>query len=218
MIRGFFKVVSVLLLFLVTAHGADGAKVESIGVFADQSASESVRKMLEATGYRVSSGGDVICEIWLRKDLPKAESAATGATYTTIPESALIGVLSFPKGENDFRGQLIKPGAYTLRYTVHPTDGNHLGISEIRDFLLLTPVAEDKEGAASYKYEELVKISLKTSGTTHPSPISLVSPSQFKSFPSVTENDIGHVMFGAKIKAQSGEMPIGFVVHGKTEQ
>jgi hypothetical protein len=142
-----------------------------------------------------------------------------GATYTEIADSALLGVLSFPKGGKDFRGQAIKPGAYTLRYALHPTDGNHMGISPYRDFLLLVPVASDQSADAQIKFEDLMKMSAKSSGTNHASPLSLVAPEGKTDSPAVTENEHGHVVFSAKIKTASGaELPIAFIVKGVAEQ
>jgi hypothetical protein len=186
----------------------------------DQSASESIRSALEAKGYRVTAGdGSVVCEIWLRSAVttqPKRD--VSGAIYTELGDSTLIGVVSFQKGGYDYRGQGIKSGVYTLRYALHPSDGNHMGISAYRDFLLLVPVAADPDANAKFKFEELSKISAKAAGTNHPTPFSLVSPEGAKSTPSVSENEHGHLVFAAKLKTQSGEMPIAFIVKGIAEQ
>jgi hypothetical protein len=200
---------------------AQGSKVETIGAFVDQSASESVRGALEAKGYRVTAGdGSVVCDIWFRSAVqtqPKKD--VSGAIYTELPDATLIGVVSLLKGGNDYRGQGIKSGVYTLRYALHPTDGNHMGISPYRDFLLLVPVAADPDANAKFKFEELSKISAKSAGTNHPTPFSLVSPEGAKSSPSVSENEHGHLVFAAKLKTQGGgEMPIAFIVKGIAEQ
>ena len=211
-----------LLFFILTISAAalaDGAKVEPIGAFADQSAPESVRKSLEAKGYRVTLAGGVVCELWLRAAVATGSKSETqGAVYTGLPVSTMVGVISFPKTTNDFRGQTIKAGAYTLRYAVHPADGNHLGISPIRDFLVMIPVSADQNPDAIYKFEELVKLSTKASGTNHPAVISLAMPDAGAA-PSVAENDQGHVIFAAKLKTQSGgDTPIAIIVKGRAEQ
>ena len=212
------------LLFVATlslSASAQGNKVESIGAFADQSASESVRSALEAKGYRVTAGdGNVVCEIWLRSAVPASpRKDVSGAIYTELGDATLIGVVSLPKGGNDYRGQGIKAGVYTMRYALHPTDGNHMGISPYRDFLLLVPVAADADVNAKFKFEELSKISAKAAGTNHPTPFSMVSPESAKGAPSVTENEHGHLVFAAKLKTQGGgELPIAFIVKGIAEQ
>ena len=206
------------LLFSLAALAADGGKVENVGAFADQSAPEAVRKALAPNGYRVTlADGGVACEVWFRATVPAGKTDASGAVYTTLPEGALIGVITFPKAANDFRGQAIKAGTYTLRYEVHPTDGNHMGISPIRDFLLLVPVAADPNPETNYKFEELVKLSAKASGTNHPAVMSLAAPASGAA-PSVTTDEHNHAVFAAKVKTASGDMPIAFVVKGVAEQ
>ena len=211
-----------LLLIALTipfSSFADGGKVESIGAFTVQSASESVRKVLEPKGHRVTlADGTAVCDVWFRNGVLGGKSEGSASAYATLGESALIGVISFPNDTRDFRGQAIKAGAYTLRHAIHPADGNHLGISQIRDFLLLTPVGVDQNADAEYKFEELTKMSAKASGTNHPAVISLVLP-ESKPASSVVENEHGHLILMTKVKSQSGaEVPIAIVVKGVGEQ
>jgi hypothetical protein len=216
--RKILSLIFTLLIISVVALG-EGGKVESIGAFTDQSASESVRKILEPKGYRVSlSDGSVLCEIWLRNAIPAGKTEAPGSVYKTLSESSLIGVVIFPKATSDFRGQSIKAGTYTLRYALHPTDGNHLGISPVRDFLVMIPVGVDQNADGQYKFEELTKMSAKASGTNHPAVISLVSP-ESKPAPTLVENEHGHLVFMTKMKSQAAaDVPIAFVVKGVAEQ
>lgn len=218
-----FKLLSILLLLAAAPFGAaaDSGKLEATGAFTDQAASEALRNAVEPKGHRVIlSDGTTLCDIWLRKQVTtKAKGDLAGAIYTELPESALVGVISFPKDARDYRGQQVKAGAYTLRYTVHPADGNHLGISVYRDFLVLSPVSADQNPDAVLKFEELMKLSAKTLGSVHPSPISLVSPGGMKNAPGVETNDHGNLVFAGRIKTQSGaEMPVAFVVKGEAEQ
>jgi hypothetical protein len=209
-----------LLIFAVSvaALAADGGKVETIAAFADQSAPEALRKALAPNGYRVLlADGGVACEIWFRATVPTGKTDASGAVYTMLPEGALIGLITFPKAANDFRGQAIKAGTYTMRYEVHPTDGNHMGVSPIRDFLLLVPVAADPNPEAALKFEDLVKLSAKASGTNHPAALSLASPGAGAA-PSVNTDEHNHTVFAAKIKTAAGEIPIALVVKGMAEQ
>ncbi|HET9529193.1 MAG TPA: hypothetical protein VFQ92_02490, partial [Blastocatellia bacterium] len=172
-------------------------------------------------GFRISlADGTPYCDIWLRKSVPaRAKTDVPGAIYTELPDSAVIGVISFPKPTTDFRGQAVKAGAYTLRYSLHPTDGNHMGISPYRDFLLMVPVALDQDVNAQIKFEELSKLSSKAGGTNHAAPLSLVSADAVSSIPGISQNDHGHVVFAAKLKTAPGaEMPIAFIIKGVAEQ
>jgi len=209
----------IILIIPVAATARDGNKVEQTGAFADQSASESVRKALDQKGYKVVlADGSTLCEIWLRSALP-AGKEASGASYTGIGESSLVGVISFPKATTDFRGQQVKPGSYTLRYALYPPDGNHMGISPIRDFLLMIPVSIDQTADQQYKFEELTKMSAKTTGTTHPAVVLLVLPEGKTGPAAVTQNEHGHLVFSAPIKTASGaNASISFVVKGVAEQ
>jgi hypothetical protein len=207
-----------LALALPVAVFADG-KVEAIGPLADGGVSESVKKLLEQKGYRVTlDDGTVAAEIYLRANLPAGKTDTAGAVYTGLSHSVIVGVVTFPKQTQDFRGQMVKAGTYTMRYSQHPVDGNHLGISQIRDFLLLIPASEDQKAEAEYKFEELVKLSAKTTGSNHPASLSLAMPEDRGAAPTVALNDHGHVVFFAKLKTASGEMPIAFVVKGIAEQ
>src|ERR1700716_4117438 len=142
------RVLALFFLSLTISFGihAEGGKVEAIGAFNDAAASDSLKKALEPKGHRITlADGSVLCEIWLRNGIAAGKNEAQGASYTWVGDSAFIGVITFPKQSTDFRKQSIKPGSYTLRYAVHPQDGNHIGISPIRDFLFLVPVALDQD-------------------------------------------------------------------------
>ena len=218
MLRRTLGVGFLILLVSLTGLAADGGKVESIGAFTDQSAPEALRKALAPNGYKITLGSDLYCEVWFRATLPAGKTDATGAVYTGLPEGALIGVIRFPKATSDFRGQSIKAGAYTMRYAVHPTDGNHMGISPIRDFLLLVPLAADANPEAMLKFEELVKLSARASGTNHPAAMSLASPDASAAAPTVTTDEHNHTVFAAKIKTASGETPLALIIKGVAEQ
>ena len=196
---------------------AQGNKVEPTGAISDPGASEALKKILEQKGSRITLGDGPYCDIWLRAGIPAGKSEALGAVYTTLGDSVLVGVVSFAKATTDFRGQAVKPGTYTLRYAVHPADGNHLGISPIRDFLAMVPVAMDQNPDAQFKFEELMKMSAKVAGTNHPGVLSLVQKDGPPS-PKV-EQEGSHVIFVAKAKTQSGgDLPIAFIVKGIAEQ
>lgn len=211
------------LLFLLTFGTAlaDGGKLESTGAFTDAAASDSLKKALEEKGNKiVLSDGSPHCEIWFRKGVPTAaKKDISGAFYTEITDSAVIAVINFPKAFSDFRGQEVKAGAYTLRYALHPTDGNHMGISPYRDFLLLSPVAIDQNVDTTYKFEELVKMSAKSLGGNHPAMMSLVLAEGAGDAAKLTENEHGHLVLTAKLKTSTGgELAMAFVVKGQAEQ
>ncbi len=212
------RLLGLILAVVVVSTSALGQnnKIEGIGAIADPAASDALKKALEPKGSRITIGDGAYCDIWLRTGLPAGKSDAQGAVYTTMGESVLVGVISFARATTDFRGQAVKPGTYTLRYAVHPADGNHLGISPIRDFLAMVPVAMDTNPDAQPKFEELMKLSAKVAGTNHPGVISLVQ-ADGGSAPKLGQEG-SHVIFSTKIKTQSGsDLPIGFIVKGIAE-
>lgn len=212
---------TVLLLtieFISCAAFAADNKLEGIGAYADPGATDALKKALETKGWRVSLADGAYCDIWLRSSVPGGKTEAQGAVYTWIGESALIGVITFAKATTDFRGQSVKPGSYTLRYAVHPTDGNHMGISPVRDFLVMVPVAMDTSPDAQFKFEELAKMSTKVTGTNHPGVLSLIQPGGATASPKVEADENNHIVFSASIKSGSGTQPISFVVKGHAEQ
>jgi|RhiMetdeSRZDD1v2_1073273.scaffolds.fasta_scaffold83320_5 hypothetical protein len=181
-------------------------KVERIGAFTG-AAPDWIKPKLDPQGYRVAlSDGTVVGDVWFRKDL-------SGLKLGTF-----VGVMTFPVPTTDFRTQDIKPGTYTLRYAEMPSDGDHLGAAPTSTFLLLSPVAMDTRPVDDLTFKEVTKMSARTNGSNHPSPLNLADVSAQKEFPAVGTNQYGHEVFFVKLKTASGaEVPIGLVVKGRTE-
>ena len=216
------RVIAVLLFVSVAslALATQTGKIEPIGAVTDSRVAEGVKKVLEPKGYRVSlDDGSVVCEIWLRNKIPaQPKKDSPGALYSQLAESALVGVIYFPQATTDYRGQNIPKGAYTLRYELIPNDGNHLGVAPNRDFVLLVPAASDENPDATFKFDELVSLSRKATGTKHPGPLSLAQP-ESGTAAAVSKDDEDHWIFSAAIKLASGEdLPIALVVKGTAPQ
>ena len=203
---------------LVFSAAAAGPAVETTGPVAEKAVPASVRSALEPRGARLILPEGPWCELWLRKSVSDAKSGAPGALHGEFTLSTTVGVIHFLAAASDFRGQAIGPGFYTLRYAVTPTDGSHMGVSEYPDFLLVIPAAEDPDLDAALKYDDLMGLSRKATGTRHPGVFALTRPSG-TSFPGATTNDSGYVVLQVKAKLRSGgEAPIALVVKGHAEQ
>jgi hypothetical protein len=207
-------------------------KLETAGPLKDSAASPDIVKALAPEGHRVVLGnGNALCEVWL-VTLPPAPPKDKDTEHTNysgvFATGALLGVISFPQGAKDFRGQAIKPGAYTLRYAVMPNDGAHMGAAPQRDFLLLSPLANDTRMAA-VPQAELLKASSAASGTNHPAAFLLLpadnptlsSPKSDGDKGGATtrkatayETPEGYVVFGG----EAGGVPLALVVKGQAEQ
>jgi len=215
--RNSIAIAVVFIVSLPYVFAADG-KVERVDRPADSPVATAVWNVLDGQGYRLTlDDGTTACSLWLRKNLPSSGAKeAEGVLFPEIVPSTLVGVISFPKPTTDFRGQPIKSGFYTLRYELIPTDGNHLGVSPSRDFVLLVPPASDPDPSAQFKFEELVNLSRKATGTNHPGPLSLVQADS--TIPGLHHDDQDHWIFSVKVSASGEEIPMGLVVKGTAQQ
>lgn len=138
-----------------------------------------VKDTLGARVYRVTDpGGKSLVDIWLRERTPAAAmpSGPKGAVlYPILAEGELIGAVRFAAEGHDYRDQTIAPGVYTLRYGLQPVNGDHLGVSVNRDYVLLVPAASDT-GVADLPPKKLGVQSAEAAGTTHPAVLLLLAP------------------------------------------
>jgi hypothetical protein len=166
---------------------------------------------IQASGYRVTGPSGPWCEVWFRKTIPTGAKPTDQTVALPIAQGTLLGVLRFPKDGADRRGQTIKAGIYTLRYSNFPTDGAHQGVAPQRDFALATPIANDADPKATPDFDKLVAQS-KTSGTAHAAVFSLEPPSN-STIPAVTIEGEHDIVLNAKV----GDLPIAIIVSGKAE-
>jgi hypothetical protein len=188
-------------------------KVESVGALTEASVPETIRGALEPQGYRVTLADGSTVELWLRKQVPSGK----GDGIYSIAESALVGVIHFSKATQDYRGQALPAGYYNLRYELQPSDGDHLGTSPTRDFLLLIPPASDADPEKTYKFEEIVALSRRIPGGRHPAPLNMPAATG-KTAPSVFDDDEGRTALVAKMKTSAGDVTFALVVQGSAPQ
>jgi hypothetical protein len=207
-----------LAAVLLLSAAAAAPVVESAGPLTDKAVPAAARSALEPKGARLTLPEGPWCELWLRRSVPDVKNVASGALHGELSPSTAVGVIHFLAPAADFRGQAIRPGFYTLRYAVIPTDGSHMGVSEYPDFLLVVPAADDPDLDAAFKFDELMALSRKATATRHPGVFALTAPSG-TSFPGAATNDSGYVILQVKAKLRSGgETPIALVVKGHAEQ
>jgi hypothetical protein len=170
--------------------------------------------MMSKQGYKIlGPNGSVYCEIWFRNSLPSGPKASGDSiAFPTIPHGSLMGAIRFPGQGADRRGQPIKPGLYTLRYSLYPVNGDHLGVAPQRDFLVMTPAAEDKDANATPAFDDLMVMSRKASGTPHPAVLSLEPPAGGNT-PALAKE--GEHDWALSVKV--GDTPIALIVVGKAE-
>lgn len=160
--------------------------------------------------------GDVQLQFWWVTRV--AAEDAGGEAWRRVPQGALVGVVHVSAGWSDIRGYSIRPGTYTLRFALQPQNGDHLGISPYREFLLMAPAAED-DSAAPVGYDDAVALSKKASRRAHPACLSLDPPEATGAPRSVTSNEFGHdvVVFTVPAGADGAPLTFGLVVRGTIE-
>ena len=209
-----------LLLLFALSGGALGAdsKIEKVSRPAQSPVADTVWQVLDPDGFRVDLDDGPLCEIWLRKSVPVSSTKGNEeALFAQLAPSTLLGVINFLKGSADYKGDPIKPGFYTLRYELLPADGNHLGVAPNPDFALIMPPGSDSDPNVQLKFQDMVSLSRKATGTQHPGPLSLVQPD--KTVPGISKDDQDHWIFSANLTLSSGnKLPIGLVVKGTAPQ
>jgi hypothetical protein len=157
--------------------------------------------------------GTTKLEFWWVKSLPLREGATGAPSWADVPDGSLVGALRLGASWSDIRGFTVRPGVYTLRFALQPQNGDHLGISPNREFLLPAPAADDQAPAA-VGYEGAVDLARKTSRRAHPASIS-IDPASSSGRPlSSATNDLGHQAVIVGIPASAGTLTFGVVVDG----
>lgn len=170
----------------------------------------AIAATLQKDGAKVMDGQKVVSEIWFRTSMPGGfKNTEEAVTLTTVPIGAFLGVIRIPERGADRRGQTIKPGVYTLRYGNYPQNGDHQGVEPQRDFLVLSPIAIDKDPAATPSFDALMDMSRKASGTPHPAVMSFWKNDDFK--PGISQQGESDWVLQAKI----GDTPVAVIVAGK---
>lgn len=200
--------------FLMTGPAAAGAQTIVISAHTDPAPTE----IAEPLGALLSDGGaraqvgEAALTFWWVKSL-----AVFGAPeWEKVAEGSLVGAVQIGAIFRDIRGRTIKPGVYTLRCGVQPQDGDHLGVSTFRDFLLLSPASLDQDPAPA-GHVGAVRMSTRTIGASHPGPWMLNPPTTTEPALSTGTNDmkLQYVVF--EVPTTAGPMRFGLVLVGKVE-
>jgi hypothetical protein len=200
-------------LLLSPLHAAEFT-IETIGAPPSEGVSDTLRAMLHGEGVRVKGpDGKVVGEYWGRKQAFSGDPVSGyGIRFETIPEGAVVGLVHFPENASDFREQRVPAGIYTLRYSLHPEDGNHMGVAPSRDFVALIAVADDAEPEKDYSFDDLSDLSMKI-GNPHPA-IARAEMAEGDGSPNIWQNDMEYWLIDLKVV----EEPMGIVVYGHSEE
>jgi hypothetical protein len=161
--------------------------------------------------------GEAAIEIWWAKQLPTKPGASGAPAWAGIADGALVGAVRIAAPLPDIRGVSIKPGVYTLRYAMQPQDGDHMGASPFREFLLVSQAALDTT-AEPLGYKGAVALAKKTGSKPHPASLSLDPPAAAAEPGTIVTNEAGHkaVVFRVPV-AGGGQLTFGVVLVGLVE-
>lgn len=194
-----------LLLSLAPPQGASIA-AEPLRDAAPAGIAASIRPLL-APGVRARVGATVL-DFWFVKSLPVKPDSGWGA----VREGALVGAVVISSEFRDIRGRLIKPGVYTLRYGLQPQNGDHLGVSPFREFLLLIPAPLDQD-PADREQEATIDLSTKAVGGSHPAVWSIDPPVTSAAPMSTHKTELGHQALVVEV----GGTHFGIVLIGRID-
>jgi hypothetical protein len=166
--------------------------------------------------------GEVPVTLWWVKALPLEAAPSGPPKWSDVSEGTLIGASTVGGAWHDIRGYVLKPGTYTLRFAMQPQNGDHLGVSPNREFLLLAPAAVDTApGVTGAK--GAIDLSKKAVNRAHPSALSLDPPIATQPALSPVANDIGldGLVFAVPASFQGmpvGEITFGLILRGTIQQ
>jgi hypothetical protein len=171
-----------------------------------------LRSLLSTTGATVSAGAATL-EFWWVSALP----AKAAAEWGQVAEGTFAGVLRVTGPFKEIRGKTVKPGVYTLRLGLQPQNGDHLGVSPFREFLLLSPAEADTD-PKPLGFDGTVAISKQTVGASHPAALSIDPPASTAAPLSAVSNemDLKGVVFEIKT-AGGGTLKFGLILSGIIE-
>jgi hypothetical protein len=216
----------IVVLGAATSRSADASKWTAKGAKVElpKELAEPVKALLSDQAVQVSDGdGKLICDIWLRKELPvkaNAQEIQKGLTYRQVEQSTILGAIRFAQDWTDFRKQKIKAGVYTLRLGFQPMDGDHMGTAPYTEFCLLAPAADDKK-ADLLEPKALHELSEKSvSGGSHPAVVLLFPNPKPDAEPKIVSKGNGIWVLSWKEDATAGaqktSLGIGLTVFGVT--
>ena len=119
--------------------------------------------------------GTTKLEFWWVKSLPLRAGGSGAPSWADVPDGSLVGALRLGADWRDIRGLHDPAGVYTLRFALQPQNGDHMGISPNREFLLPAPAADDVS-ADPVGYDGAVALARKSSRRAHPASISIDPP------------------------------------------
>jgi hypothetical protein len=218
-----------VLLLPGSLAAQEGYTVEELKQAPPPAIAPELSGALNSQAYRIKSGeGKTFADFWLRKSIPAASkpSGANGVIqFPFLEQSELLGVVQLAVEGHDYRDQSIAKGVYTVRYGLQPVNGDHLGVSPFRDYILLLPAVKDRT-LAILPRKQLETSSSEAVGSSHPAILFLlaapgaskpVKPSMIRDAEKNTWRLVVPLSLQIKGERQPLEFPVSIVVVGTSE-
>jgi hypothetical protein len=200
----------VLALGVCTASVADEIAVSRLDEGPPSELADPVRALLAPAAVRVKIGDSLLDFWWV------ARLEASSPDWAGIAEGSLVGVVKIASSFRDIRGRSIKAGLYTLRLGIQPANGDHLGVSPHREFLLLSPGVLDTSPQAA-GHEGAIALSKATIGGSHPAVLSIDPLKATEPELAVWTNGASHEAVIFQVSTAAGPLRFGVVLVGRIE-
>jgi hypothetical protein len=161
-----------LLSFPAAAEDYSAMLLEAL----PEGAKSDISQALATPGFQVTGPDGPLCSVWFAKAPAVQEGfSATLSVKHPFAQGAFMGLLKVEEGTEftDFREQTLRPGLYTLRYARQPQDGNHIGTSDLADFVLVIPAKDDQSPKTADDLDKSVGLAADAAGSTHPAILAL---------------------------------------------
>ena len=148
----------------------------------------AIAALLQQSGIKALVGGATL-DIWWAQAIALT---ADGPGWSSVESGTLVGAMRVSGSYKEIRGKVVAPGVYTLRYGLQPQNGDHLGISTFREFLVVSPAAVDTDPKV-LGFDGVVALSKQVIGTSHPAGMSIDPPQDAPgALLSTYKNESGH--------------------------
>lgn len=167
------------------------------------------------------SGAAAPLELWWVKAVSLEKPPTGKPSWADVADGTLVGVIRVGAAWSDIRGYGMKPGVYTLRFALQPQNGDHVGVSPNREFLLVCPSALDTT-PDPLGYKGTVDLAKQTIRRSHPSALSLDPPTVAAAPLSPVTNDLGlsGLVFSVPAAAPgqtAGALAFGLILKGSIQ-
>jgi hypothetical protein len=168
---------------------------------------------LAKAGVRVTvAKGPVTLDFWF-VDALSITGGSAAPSWDGVQEGTLVGAVNISADYRDIRGKILKPGLYTLRYGIQPDNGDHLGVSPFRAFLLLSPAAQDTNPKPT-GHDGTIELSKASIGGSHPGVWSIDPPVASAAALQLHKTGLGHQSVVMEIPITRDGRPAGSLKFG----